>query len=181
MSRHDVDVLAQSIRQMQCPDVQRELCDLMFGKDIKLSRNAVRLFLHLAPTCDQGDLQKRKGKIIDRVLTSGDNTLSRLLLSLLLQMPFDKEDFHTALFDFCLNTVASAYKPVSLRVLCLKMAYVLGKIHPTLLREMMTVVEHTKSLGNLSPGMQVAIRDAERAVAAVSPSSWSAYGEDVER
>ena len=34
MSRHDVDVLAQSIRQMQCPDVQRELCDLMFGKDI---------------------------------------------------------------------------------------------------------------------------------------------------
>ena len=181
MSRHDVDVLAQSIRQMQCPDVQRELCDLMFGKDIKLSRNAARLFLHLAPTCDQGYLQTRKGKRIDRVLTSGDNTLSRLLLSLLLQMPFDKEDFHTALFDFCLNTVASAHKPVSLRVLCLKMAYVLGKIHPTLLREMMTVVEHTKSLGNLSPGMQVAIRDAERAVAAVFPSSWSAYGEDVER
>ena len=80
-------------------------------------------------------------QLIDRCLKELDTTKLRLILSILLRQPFEKETIRTDFIDFCLARFTDARAPYAIRALCIKLAYEQMKYWSELLNELRQMLD----------------------------------------
>ncbi|MCM1312597.1 MAG: hypothetical protein NC206_08270 [Bacteroides sp.] len=97
----------------------------IFDEDEKVARNAL-LTLNKFTLSENEWLYTRHHELINESMSTSDDTKRRLLLSLLNRQPFSKSDMRTDFFDFCMKHAMMVSEPVAVKVLCLKLAYVMS-------------------------------------------------------
>lgn len=79
-------------------------------------------------------LSSRFAELAEKAIHTEDETLRRLLLSLLWRLPFPDSP-HVGLLNFCLTEMMSCRQPYGVRSLCMKIAYETGLPIPELRTE----------------------------------------------
>ena len=106
----------------------------------RVATNALWLFQHFAKADNEWFYAKHH-ELIDRSLTTSDDTVLRLTLSLLLRQPFEESQVRTDFIDYCLDHLTDARQPYAIRSQCIKLAYLQMRYWPELLDELKRTLE----------------------------------------
>ena len=134
--------------------LKEELYQLMLDDDRRVAVNALWTFTHFA-VADNEWLYAKHDQLIDRCMKEQDTTKLRLILSVLLRQPFEKETVRTDFIDFCLARFTDARAPYAIRALCIKLAYEQMRYWSELLDELRQTLDLI-SCEPLSPGLRSA-------------------------
>ncbi len=135
-------------------NLKEELYQLTLDANRRVATNALWVFTHFA-VADSEWLYAKHDQLIDRCLKEHDTTKLRLILSILLRQPFEKETIRTDFIDFCLARITDARAPYAIRAQCIKLAYEQMRHWPELLDELRQTLDLI-SCEPLSPGLRSA-------------------------
>lgn len=128
-----------------------ELYQLIFDEDERVATNALWVFTHFDMQNNEW-LYAKHDDLIDRVLVEKNETKRRLLLSLLLRQPFEKDMLRSDFIDFCVANITACSQPYAIRCYCMKLAYEQMKYYPELLTELKAALDMLEQ-EVLSPGL----------------------------
>src|SRR5574344_32604 len=117
-----------------------KLCSFLFCDDSVVGRNAAWTLTHF-DGAELAMLAYRQNAMIDFVLITKDTSLRRLLLTILNNMEFDKEEIRTDFLDYCLENMISMEQTPGVQALCMKIAYRLCSFYPELTEEFLRTVK----------------------------------------
>ena len=126
ISGSDVKALAEA-------DFKKELFQLLFDPDKRISDNAAWVLTHLPKTADPW-LTEHQNTLIDEAMGTASTTKRRLIMNLLERTSFDPDHIRTDFLDFCFNTILSD-EPIGVKSLAIKLAYAQSACYPELLEE----------------------------------------------
>ena len=135
------------------------LLTLMDDSDKRVSNNALWCIQHLLPSDFKTHIVPRKDTLIDTLLKTDDASNRRMLLALLRDMDFDKDEIRTDLLDFSLENIVNLKWPVGTRALCIHLATKLCTFYPELCTELKTILGVMDNEG-LQPGLASAKKNA---------------------
>ena len=135
-------------------NLKEELYQLTLDDDRRVAVNALWAFTHFA-AADSEWLYAKHDQLIDRCMKEQDTTKLRLILSILLRQPFEKETIRTDFIDFCLARITDARAPYAIRAQCIKLTYEQMRYWPELLDELRQTLDLI-SCEPLSPGLRSA-------------------------
>ncbi len=117
-------------------DSEKEmLYKLIFDENDKVAQNALWIMTHF--TLDENKwLYVKHHELINESMSTQDVTKRRLLLTLLERQPFSASDIRADFFDFCMKHALMTVEPVSVKVLCFKLAYAMAVHFPELQAEL---------------------------------------------
>lgn len=160
LSQSEIMQLCASTNGAHNNHLKEELYQLTLDDDRRVAVNALWTFTHFA-AADNVWLFAKHDQLIDRCLNEKDTTKLRLILTLLLRQPFEKETVRTDFIDFCLARFTDARAPYAIRAQCIKLAYEQMRYWPELLNELRQTLEMI-SCEPLSPGLRSAWRQVMR-------------------
>lgn len=106
---------------------------LLYDEDKRVASNTAWIFTHLdKEVCLR--LSPHFNELADMAMRTEDETLRRLLLTILYRLPFP-ETPHVRLLNFCLAEMMSCWQPNGIRSLCMKIAYEIGQPIPEIREE----------------------------------------------
>lgn len=115
-----------------------ELLALSDNTNKKISDNAAWALTHLCST--KSVPFPKANNLIDKILTSGSETKTRLLLSVLREHEFQEEELRTDFLDYCLERITDCKSAAGIRSLCIHIAYKQCKLFPELKDELRTLL-----------------------------------------
>lgn len=154
LSQSEIMQLCASTHGARNNHLKEELYQLMLDDDRRVAVNALWTFTHFA-VADNEWLYAKHDQLIDRCMKEQDTTKLRLILSVLLRQPFEKETVRTDFIDFCLARFTDARAPYAIRALCIKLAYEQMRYWSELLDELRQTLDLI-SCEPLSPGLRSA-------------------------
>lgn len=125
----------------------------------RVAYNALWVFTHL-PKEDKLCLMPRYDSLVDMLMQTSHTGHKRLLLTLLEELPIEKDDIRGDFLDFCMRNINST-QPYAIRALSLKLASRQCQFFPELLVELKGEMELMET-GELSPGLRSAMRIVRR-------------------
>lgn len=134
--------------------LKEKLYQLTLDDDRRVAVNALWAFTHFDAD-DNVWLFAKHDQLIDRCMKEQDTTKLRLILSVLLRQPFEKETVRTDFIDFCLARFTDARAPYAIRAQCIKLAYYQMCHWPEQLDELRQTLDLI-SCEPLSPGLRSA-------------------------
>ena len=140
LSQSDIHELCALTQGEHNDNLKEELYQLTLDSDHRVAVNALWVFTHFA-LADNEWLYAKHDQLIDRCLNEKDATKLRLMLNLLLRLPYTEEDTRTNFIDFCLMKLTDPKSPYAVRAQCIKLAYEQMKYWPELLNELRQTLE----------------------------------------
>lgn len=134
LSKDEIMCLCHIVRDNGGECGRKLLYEFTFDAEDRVATNALWVFTHLA--CDDAWLCGKQDELIDRVMRETNATKCRLMLSMLLELPFEMESVRADFVDFCLARMADCRWPCAIRTLCIKLAYSQCRHFPELLMEL---------------------------------------------
>lgn len=124
--------------------------------DRRISSNSLWVMTHL-PKTDAHWLASLREELIDALLVEKDVAKKRMILQLLREQEYEREDVRTDLLDYCLSKINSECEPYAVRCFCIYIAFKLCRHFPELLAELEQHLEMMEFQA-LSPGLKCALR-----------------------
>lgn len=118
---------------------KEELYACIKDGDEKVSYNALWVFTHFDPYNFQW-LAPRQDELISLALQETHEGKKRLLLTLILRLPFREDELRTDFIDYCLSGITSCENSCGVRALCIKLSYEQCKFHTDLLSELENIL-----------------------------------------
>ena len=135
LSQSEIMQLCASTHGAHNNHLKEKLYQLTLDDDRRVAVNALWTFTHVDAD-DNVWLFAKHDQLIDRCMKEQDTTKLRLILSVLLRQPFEKETVRTDFIDFCLARLTDARAPYAIRAQCIKLAYEQMRHWPELLDEL---------------------------------------------
>ena len=154
LSMDGINEICLLVQSEQNHSLKELLYQLTLDDDRRVAVNALWVFTHFDAD-DNVWLFAKHDQLIDRCLNEKDTTKLRLILTLLLRQPFEKETVRTDFIDFCLARITDARAPYAIRAQCIKLAYYQMCHWPELLDELRQTLDLI-SCEPLSPGLRSA-------------------------
>lgn len=154
MSMDDIHYLTYITQGTDNDHRKEELYLLSSDSDERVAYNALWTFTHFDLFNNEW-LYFKHDDLIDRCLTTANNSHRRLLLTLLFRQPFRKDAIRTDFIDFCLSKIISQVEPYATRALCMKLAWEQCKYFPELIGELKLHLDMLAS-EPISPGLKTA-------------------------
>lgn len=142
--------------------MRKMLYALMFDEDKRVSENAAWIFTHFDLHTNEWLYQKHN-ELIDEVMSTKSGSKKRLLLTLLLRQPFHEETVRTDFLDFCMQHMMDAAEPISVKSMCMKLAFEQCRFFPELLAELRNALEIMEP-AMLTPGLKTARKNVMKAI-----------------
>lgn len=137
LSKARIEELCEEIRgNVSC---QECLFDLTDDADRRIAYNAFWVLSRLV-VVDNSWIITKRDILIDRVMAEQTDGIRRLILAVLLHLPFDKEHLRSDFVDFCLEKIPLNRETCAVRVYCLRLAFEQCKFYPELLQELQAVL-----------------------------------------
>ena len=137
LSKARIDELCEEIRgNVSC---QERLFGLTDDANRQIAYNAFWVLSRLVAVDNFWIITKRD-ILIDRVMAEQTDGIRRLILAVLLHLPFDKEHLRSDFVDFCLEIIPLNRETCAVRVYCLRLAFEQCKFYPELLQELQAVL-----------------------------------------
>ncbi len=137
LSKARIEELCEEIRgNVSC---QECLFDLTDDADRRIAYNAFWVLSRLVAVGNFWIITKRD-ILIDRVMAEQTDGIRRLILAVLLHLPFDKAHLRSDFVDFCLEKIPLNRETCAVRVYCLRLAFEQCKFYPELLQELQAVL-----------------------------------------
>lgn len=137
LSKARIEELCEEIRgNVSC---QECLFDLTDDADRRIAYNAFWVLSRLVAVGNFWIITKRD-ILIDRVMAEQTDGIRRLILAVLLHLPFDKAHLRSDFVDFCLEKIPLNREMCAVRVYCLRLAFEQCKFYPELLQELQAVL-----------------------------------------
>lgn len=137
LSKARIEELCEEIRgNVSC---QECLFDLTDDADRRIAYNAFWVLSRLV-VVDNFWIITKRDVLIDRVMAEQTDGIRRLILAVLLHLPFDKEHLRSDFVDFCLEKIPLNRETCAVRVYCLRLAFEQCKFYPELLQELQAVL-----------------------------------------
>lgn len=118
---------------------KEELYACIKDGDEKVSYNALWVFTHFDPYNFQW-LAPRQDELISLALQETHEGKKRLLLTLILRLPFREDELRTDFIDYCLSGITACENSCGVRALCIKLSYEQCKFHTDLLSELENIL-----------------------------------------
>ena len=149
----------------QGPDndsLKEELYTMISDEDVRVSYNALWVLTHFDLANNEW-LYAKHDELIDKAIAEKHEGKRRLLLTLILRQPFDRDTLRTDFIDFCFDTIQSSHESYANRALCMKLAYEQCRFFPELLSELSNCLEII-SAESLSSGLKTARRNVMKKI-----------------
>ena len=140
LSMDEIKDICLLVQGEQNHSLKEQLYQLTLDNDRRVATNALWVFTHFSAV-DNEWLYAKHDQLIDRCLNEKDATKLRLMLNLLLRLPYTEEDTRTNFIDFCLMKLTDPKSPYAVRAQCIKLAYEQMKYWPELLNELRQTLE----------------------------------------
>lgn len=150
----DIKEIVHQIQQSDDDAGISALYALVFHTDLRLSTHAAWILTHLDARNRQW-LYPKQDELIRESMQTSHTGKRRLLLTLLLQQPFHKEEINGQFLEFCFKHMLSVRESIAIKALCMKLAYAQCRLFPELLEELRIHLEIMEP-DLLSPGLKVA-------------------------
>lgn len=137
LSKARIDELCEEIRgNVSC---QERLFGLTDDANRQIAYNAFWVLSRLVAVDNFWIITKRD-ILIDRVMAEQNDGIRRLILAVLLRLPFDKEHLRSDFVDYCLEKIPLNRETCAVRVYCLRLAFEQCKFYLELLQELQAVL-----------------------------------------
>lgn len=127
---------------------------LIFNSNRRVSENAAWILSHCQAKQMLAFVEHQE-KLIDESMNTHSMTKRRLLMTILLKLPCEKEAVRTDFLDFCLHGITDTSQPVSVRALCVYHAFKQCQFFPELMDELEMVLQMLDG-ETLTPGLRCA-------------------------
>lgn len=148
----DIKTLAFKAEDERNVEIFQTLFGFIFDENKRIAENAAWVLTH----CKEKGIRRLcqyQDAVIEKVLNTESSTMQRLLLSLLLKQPFEKERIRTDFLDFCLSTITSSRHSVAVRALCCYLSYKQCCHFPELMNELESTL-HLLESEQLTSGLR---------------------------
>lgn len=152
----DIQEIIHHIQQQETDTAIKSLYNLIFDTDKYISGNAAWILTHLDARHNKW-LSPKQHELMQEAMQASDTGKRRLILTLLLKQPFDKENINSDFLEFCFKHLTSVQESIGIKALCMKLAYKQCVHFPELLKELQLTLEIMDS-DFLSPGLQAVKR-----------------------
>lgn len=125
----------------------------------RTSVNALWTITHL-PETDSNWVSSLRDDMIDMLLVEGDSGKKRLMLQILRELEYDKENIRTDFLDYCMSKINSECESYAVRCFSLYTAFKMCRHYPELIAELENHLD-MMSFQSLSPGLKSALRQTE--------------------
>lgn len=131
----------------------RKLTTLLHSEEKRVADNAVWILTFVSR-----DKEKQKAlvpylqELSELSMQTKNDSMQRMLLTILHDMPATKATINTAFLNFCLEKSSAPTTPTGIRMLCIKLAYRHCVLYPELLSELVTILQ-LMDREMLSPGV----------------------------
>ncbi len=162
LSTHDIIAVCIATTGRKGNDAKEELYRLTLDADAQTAFNALRIFTHF----DSYDLRwfgDKHQELIGRALAETNQGKLRMLLTLLLRLPFYADQLDTAFLDLCVRLFTNTSLPYATRALCMKLAGKQMTPFPELTDELDITIQLLDQ-EELSPGLLSAKRQVEEMI-----------------
>ena len=162
-----MDFRKRFLQRLSQDDIH-EMCFLTQGpdndslKEVRVSYNALWVFTYFDLSNNKW-LYAKHDELIDKAIAEKHEGKRRLLLTLILRQPFDRDTLRTDFIDFCFDTIQSSHESYANRALCMKLAYEQCRFFPELLSELSNCLEII-STEPLSSGLKTAKRNVMKKI-----------------
>jgi len=146
------------------------LYELSADGNARVAANALWTLTHLDETLAQ-QLRNRQTELMQRAITETNTTHLRLILTLLLAMPYNANDLSPEFLDFCFEHIPSTSQPYAVRVQCMKLAFMQCRHYRELTDELERLLE-LMSDEPLSPGLVSARRQVMHKIKVLRKKGW---------
>lgn len=143
---------------------------LSSGENARVATNALWILTHLDETLSQ-QLWCRQTELMQRAVRETNATHLRLILTLLLAMPYNANDLSPEFLDFCLEHITATSQPYAVRAQCMKLAFMQCRHYRELTDELERLLE-MMSYESLSPGLVSARRQVMHKIKVLRKKGW---------
>ena len=163
------DIEALLARRMRMSDVgavvrwaldnernRARLCALARSEDDRLGANALWCLSHL-PRSEAPWLQSLQNELIDMLLVETQATKKRILLKLLREQSYAKDDLRVDFIDYCFFKINSECEASAVRCFCIYCAFKMCRFYPELMAELGGYLDMLAAQ-SLKPGLRCALR-----------------------
>lgn len=152
----DVDELSAAAATGDGEPVLAALWAALNSGDAKVEANAAWIMTHLPQSMAPWLAGHRQG-LTDKLLAAANDTVRRLMLTLLNTIDWQMDNLHPDLLDFCLRAITSRSTPVGTRAQSLYLAAKMCACAPELEAELRMTTELLAD-EDLTAGMRAALR-----------------------
>lgn len=138
------------------PELREHVPALIESTDRRTSINALWMLTQL-PRKESDWLQSLRDCFIDMLLRETDVTRKRILMQLLRNLRYDKEELRSDFLDFCLSKINSETEPYAIRSYSIYCAWKMCRHFPELRAELSELLSML-SVQKLSPGLRCAMK-----------------------
>ena len=157
ISLKDVIEIGHWVQEVDDMSRREELYELIHDSCRRIGINALWVLTHLDKEKDTDWLATKRRDLIYYIMRESCIPKARLMLNLLLRVPFRKEEVNSDFIDFCIQRITDNTQPYAIRASCIKLAYEQMKHYPELLQELVHTLD-LLSQEKLSPGLHSARR-----------------------
>lgn len=119
----------------------REFCQrFMYDEDYQVARNALWAMTK-ATDLEIENLQPLLHELIGLSMSTGNTSVRRLSLNIVMRLRMEEDDLRTDFLDFCLDHMADVQELPGIQSICMKLAYNMSMFYPELMGELMRTVE----------------------------------------
>lgn len=162
LSQDDIHEMCFLTQGTDNDSLKEELYTLISDEDVMVSYNALWVLTHFDLANNEW-LYAKHDELIDKAIAEKHEGKRRLLLTLILRQPFDRDTLRTDFIDFCFDTIQSSHESYANRALCMKLAYEQCRFFPELLSELSNCLEII-SAESLSSGLKTARRNVMKKI-----------------
>lgn len=112
----------------------------IFSTEHHVARNALWV-LTKATDAELAQLQGMLHELTALAMRTGDSSVRRLSLNVVLRLKMEEEDLRTDFLDFCLEHMADVRELPGIQSLCLKLAFRMCQFYPELMEELKRTLE----------------------------------------
>ncbi|MBR1688753.1 MAG: hypothetical protein IJ710_09565 [Prevotella sp.] len=118
----------------------QQTIELMLADDGRTGCNAAWVLTYL-PRDKYQQLMPFRSQLMTEAMSTASTTKCRLILTLLLRLPFDAASVRTDFLDFCLGHLLLADVPVGIRSVCLHLSCQQVQLYPELSGELLQTLD----------------------------------------
>lgn len=157
ISLKDVIEIGHWAQEVDDMSRREELYELIHDSCRRIGINALWVLTHLDRETSNDWLATKRCDLIYYIMRESCIPKARLMLNLLLRVPFRKEEVNSDFIDYCIQRITDNTQPYAIRASCIKLAYEQMKHFPELLQELVHTLD-LLSQEKLSPGLHSARR-----------------------
>lgn len=112
----------------------------IFSTEHHVARNSLWI-LTKATDAELAQLQEMLHELTALAMQTGDSSVRRLSMNIVLRLKMEEEDLRTDFLDFCLEHMADVRELPGIQSLCLKLAFRMCQFYPELMGELKRTLE----------------------------------------